>query len=95
MTAAETVVMISIGSLLVQPLAEESLLMTYGVAVTMVLTTRLLGYLQVKFNGFEKLFTGKALIIIEKCILNSSNLAKIGLTVDQLEMQLRQANIKK
>ncbi|MEG6584452.1 DUF421 domain-containing protein [Dendrosporobacter sp. 1207_IL3150] len=94
MTVAETVVMISIGSLLVQPLAEESLLVTFGVAATMVITTRLLGYLQIKFNWIEKIFTGKSLVIIENGQLNVPNLAKVALTVDQLEMQLRQSNVK-
>lgn len=61
----------------------------------MVITTRILGYLQLKSNALEKLFTGKALIIIEKGALNTANLMKVGLTVDQLEMQLRQANVKK
>jgi len=92
-TAAETVVMISIGSLLVQPLAEKSLLLTFGAAIIMVLTTRFLGYLQVRSNGLENVFTGKALVIIEKGTLNIANLSKVGLTVDQLEMQLRQSSV--
>ncbi|WP_428834985.1 YetF domain-containing protein [Sporomusa ovata] len=33
--------------------------------------------------------------MIEKGILHVLNLAKVCLTVDQLEMQLRQANVKK
>lgn len=93
-TVAETVVMISIGSLLIQPLAQESLILTFGVAVIMVLTTRILSYLQIKFNTLEKFFTGKALIVIEKGTLNTANLLKTGLTVDQLEMQLRQSNVR-
>ena len=93
-TVAETVVMISIGSILIQPLATESVQTTLLVGFAMVFTTRLLSYLQLRFNYLEQVFTGKAIIIIEKGTLNIPNLSMVGLSVDQLEMQLRQSSVK-
>ncbi|WP_087973743.1 DUF421 domain-containing protein [Oceanobacillus rekensis] len=95
MTLAQTVIMIGIGSLLIQPLAGESVWTTIGVGFILILTLIFMEYIQIKGNFFERILTGNAKILIENGTLQEKNLKKLRLTVDQLEMNLRQANISK
>ncbi|WP_100406069.1 DUF421 domain-containing protein [Bacillus solitudinis] len=93
MTLAQTVIMIGIGSLLIQPLAGENIWSTLYVGLLLVLTLLLIEYGQIKFNTLEQLVTGKAKILIEDGEINLNNLSSVRLTIDQLEMQLREKNV--
>ncbi|WP_339145895.1 MULTISPECIES: DUF421 domain-containing protein [unclassified Sutcliffiella] len=93
MTLAQVVIMIGIGSLLIQPLAGRSIWVTFGVGITLVVTLVLMEFLQLKSDIFEKLITGKAKILIENGNLNEKTLKKLRFTIDQLEMKLRQNSI--
>lgn len=95
MTLAQTVVMIAIGSLLIQPVAGKNIWVTFGVGAILVLTLITMEYLQVKSDTFEKFITGRSVTIIENGQLIEKNLKKLRLTVDQLEIQLRQVNVAK
>nr|WP_328703130.1 YetF domain-containing protein [Alkalihalobacterium elongatum] len=93
MTITTTIVMISIGAIIVQPIIEDSVLKTIlsiGIFIGVLI---LIEYLQVKYNALEKLFTGKAISVIENGQVNLKNLKKIRLTIDKLEMQIRQNGI--
>lgn len=93
MTLAETVIMVAIGSLLIQPVAGRSLWTTFAVGAILIATLILMEYVQIKSDGFEKLITGKSKILIQNGTLNEKSLKKLRLTVDQLEMKLRQKNV--
>ena len=93
MTLAETVLMIAIGSLLIQPVASKSMWMTFGVGTVLVLVLILLEYMQIKSDTFEKFITGKSKVLIENGNINEKNMKKLRITVDQLEMNLRQKNV--
>lgn len=93
MTLAETILMISIGTLLIQPVTGKNIWITFVVGAILVATLFLMEYGQLKFNSLEKLITGKSKVIIENGVLNENEMAKLRLTVDQLEMQLRQKNV--
>ncbi|MEC2746110.1 DUF421 domain-containing protein [Bacillus cereus] len=95
MTLAQTVVMISIGTIIVQPIVEKSVLKAIVSATIFVISVILLEYLQLKSNAFEKFITGKSKMVIENGSLNVSALKKMRLTVDQLEMRLRNQGISK
>ncbi|MBG0964296.1 DUF421 domain-containing protein [Bacillus sp. SRB1LM] len=95
MTLAQTVVMISIGTIIVQPIVEKSVSKAIASAFIFVVTVILLEYFQLKSNAFEKFITGKSKVVIENGALNISNLTKLRLTVDQLEMRLRNQGISK
>ncbi|MGD6832816.1 DUF421 domain-containing protein [Sutcliffiella halmapala] len=95
MTLAQVVIMIGIGSLLIQPLAGKNIWTTFGVGVILVITLVLIEYLQLKSDVFEKLITGKSKIIIENGVIKENTLRNLRFTVDQLEMKLRQQNITK
>lgn len=95
MTLAETVLMIAIGSLLVQPVADKNIWTTFLVGGIFVATLLVMEYIQIKSDRVEKMITGKAKVVIENGTLNEKNLKKLRLTVDQLEMQLRENSISK
>ncbi|SET53293.1 Uncharacterized membrane protein YcaP, DUF421 family [Oceanobacillus limi] len=95
MTLPQTVIMIGIGSLLIQPVAGENIWRTVGAGGVLVITLVLMEYLQIKGNPFEKFISGNSKVIIEDGRLNEQNLRKVRLTVDQLEGNLRQRNVTK
>ncbi|MEH7247928.1 DUF421 domain-containing protein [Neobacillus niacini] len=95
MTLAQTIVMISIGTIIVQPIVEKSVMKAIVAAAIFVISLIILEYLQLKSNTFEKFITGKSKIVINNGTLNVQNLKKLRLTVDQLEMRLRNQGISK
>ncbi|GAA0346560.1 DUF421 domain-containing protein [Oceanobacillus oncorhynchi] len=95
MTLAQTVIMIGIGSLLVQPIAGENIWSTLVVGLILVLTLVVIEFAQIKGDSFEKIITGKSKIIIENGVLQEKNLKKLRMTVDQLEMKLRQQSVQR
>ncbi|GLB60879.1 DUF421 domain-containing protein [Cytobacillus sp. NCCP-133] len=95
MTLAQTVVMISIGSIIIQPIIETSVWKTIVAAAIFIASLILMEYLQVKFNFIEKLITGKSKIVIENGKLRPANMKKLRFTADQLEMRLRTNGITK
>ena len=95
MTLAETAIMIGIGSLLIQPVAGKNIWTTILVGGILVATLLVMEFAQLKSDRFEKLITGKSKVVIENGTLNEYNLKKLRLTVDQLEMMLRQNSISK
>jgi uncharacterized membrane protein YcaP (DUF421 family) len=95
MTLAETVLMISLGTLLIQPVTSKSVWLSFAVGAVLVLTLLVMEYGQLKSDSLEKLITGKSKILIQNGTLNEKSLAKLRMTVDQLEMKLRQKNVMK
>src|SRR5699024_9729084 len=93
MTLAETIIMISIGTLLIQPVATSSIWLAFATGFVLILTLIVMGYSQIKIDWLEKLITGQSKILIENGKLNEQNLKRLRLTVDQLESRLRQHNI--
>ncbi|GAA0315060.1 DUF421 domain-containing protein [Bacillus carboniphilus] len=95
MTLAQTVIMIAIGSLLIQPVAGDNIWTTIGAGAVLIVTLIVMEYVQLKSDKVESFITGKSKVIIENGKLNEKNLRKMRMTVDQLEMKLRQSNVKK
>lgn len=93
MSVATTVVMISIGTTIVQPIANEHLGKAIGSASIFIVSLLFLEYLQYRFNWMEELLSGKAKLVIENGQLRTDNLRSIRMTVDQLEVRLRQNGI--
>ncbi len=93
MTITQTVIMISIGSLIIQPITDRNLIRTLGAAIIFIVFLMGVEWLQVKFNFLENLITGKSVVVIKDGQLVIENLRKLRLTVDQLEIRLRQHGI--
>ncbi|TYS52026.1 DUF421 domain-containing protein [Bacillus infantis] len=93
MTLAQTVIMIGIGSLLIQPLAGKNIWTTIFVGGILVFTLVIMEFLQVKSDKIEKFITGRSKILINNGNIDEESMKKVRLTVDQLEMKLRQNNV--
>lgn len=94
MTIATTVVLISVGSIIIQPVINHGILNTIAATGIFILFLMVVEYLTMKFNGLEKLITGKSKVVIQNGQLQTNTLKKLRLTVDKLEMQLRQQGVK-
>lgn len=93
MTIPQTVMMIAIGTLLIQPVAGRGLWTTFGVAVLLILFFMIGEFIQLKFDNAETALSGKAVPVIENGTLIEKNLKNQRLTVDKLEERLRNAGI--
>ncbi|KAF0821898.1 UPF0702 transmembrane protein YdfR [Cytobacillus firmus] len=60
MTLAQVVIMIGIGSLLIEPVSGESIWTTLAVGLILVLTLVIMEYAQMKSDKFEKFITGNS-----------------------------------
>lgn len=65
MTITQTIVMVGIGSLLIQPIAEKGVWGTLLIAFLFTMLMVLSEYLEIKFDLLESLFSGKAVVVIE------------------------------
>jgi uncharacterized membrane protein YcaP (DUF421 family) len=93
MTLPETIIIISIGTIIVEPVAQESLLATILATATFIGTLVVTEFLQMKSNRLETFLSGKAMVVIQNGQIQTDALRKLRLTVDQLELRLRQQGI--
>lgn len=93
LTAAQTIIMISIGNLLIQPVLEKNIWITFLIALLLVLVLITIEELQIKFNRLQTFLTGKGIVVIKNGEVLKKNLKKMRITMDQLEMRLRQDSI--
>lgn len=95
LTVAQTVMMIAIGSLIIQPVGDRNIWITMLITLLLVLVLILIEYVVLKSDTLESFVYGKSIMVIENGQLNERNLAKLRLTVDMLELRLRQQGIQK
>lgn len=95
MTLAQTFIMISIGTIMVQPIVDKSITKAIIGGAIFVITVIALEYLQLKYNSIERFIIGTPKTIIEDGTLHIENLKKLRMTVDQLEMKLRNNGISR
>lgn len=93
MTVAQTVVMLAVGTVLIEPLVGRELSSTFAVVTIAVLTLILIEYLEIRIPWLKKIFTGEPVLLIEDGKMRRDNLKRVRVTVQQLEMELRQAGI--
>ncbi|MHA6252016.1 DUF421 domain-containing protein [Oceanobacillus sp. CAU 1775] len=93
MTITQVIVMIGIGSLLIQPIADKGIFHTLAVGFLMILLMIVTEYLEVKFDFLETISTGKAKIVIENGKIDTDTLRKLRMSVDRLETRLRQSGV--
>ncbi|RKL67410.1 hypothetical protein CR203_08590 [Salipaludibacillus neizhouensis] len=95
MTVAQTVIMISIGTLLIQPVSEKSIWITFLICSLLIFTLIVVEFVQLKSDKMERFFSGHAVVIVENGNIKKENLKRLRLPVDKLEMRLRQKNIQR
>lgn len=93
MTITQTIVMVGIGSLLIQPLSGNTLIVTLIISLLFTILMVVVEYVEVKLDSWETLFTGKAVMVIENGKPKINNLKKLRMSVDRLETRLRQSGI--
>ncbi|OZI12977.1 hypothetical protein CEW92_03765 [Bacillaceae bacterium SAS-127] len=93
MTVAQTMIMISIGSIIIQPFIEHKLSGSIIAACVFIAILLLMEWVQLKFNFMEWLLTGVAVPVIQDGKIIEKNLKKLRYTVDQLEMNLRERGV--
>ncbi|MGD6845377.1 DUF421 domain-containing protein [Bacillus infantis] len=94
LTVAQTVMMIAVGSLIIQPVGDRNIWITMVITFLMVITLLFIEYIVLKYNALETFIYGKSLIVVENGQINEDNLKKLRLTVDMLEVRMRQQNIQ-
>ncbi|MCZ8516540.1 DUF421 domain-containing protein [Paenibacillus filicis] len=92
-TIASTVIMFSLGEILVQPIVSTEIGATLLSVSAFLGTLVLLEYLQLKGNVLERWLSGQAVTVIENGKLLPDQLRRTKLTVDNLEMRLRTKGI--
>lgn len=95
MTFGSVAVMLALGTIIAEPIAQKSVGLTITVTAVMLATLAVLEWIQVKSDRFERLITGKSLVVIDNGQIQTANLKKLRMTVDKLEMRLRQHGIKR
>lgn len=95
MTIAQTVVIISMGAMIVEPFADKSVIKTVMTAAIYVILLLAFEFLEFHFKGFSNLFVGKGITVIENGKVDEKNLKKLKLTMKELDSRLRQDGITK
>lgn len=93
LTVAQTVLMISIGSLIIQPVSGANIWAALAVALIMAVTLVTIELLEVRWNLLEIIFTGKAVVVVQDGKVVEDNLRRLRLTADKMEVRLRQQSI--
>jgi uncharacterized membrane protein YcaP (DUF421 family) len=93
MTGLEIITLLSIASVVSHAVSEGGLLKTIITLCLFIALLITIQYLAVKFNLIEKLFIGKATLVIQDGKFIAKNLKKLRMSVDQLETRLREKGI--
>ena len=94
LTVAQTTLMIAVGSLIIQPVSDNNIWITMLITFILVLALIFIEFIALKFDKLEKFFYGRARIVVENGIINVESLKKLRLTVDMLELRIRQQGIQ-
>jgi uncharacterized membrane protein YcaP (DUF421 family) len=89
LTIAQTVIMIAVGSTLVEPVKSANLIITTTSIFVFIIVLIILEWISFYYEGFEKWFVGKEKIIIKDGEVIRKNLKDLRMTRDILEMSLR------
>lgn len=94
LTVAQTVMMVAVGSLIIQPVGDRNIWITLVITLLLVLTLIFIEYIVLKFDILESIIYSKSVMVIENGQVNEKNLKKLRLTVDMLEVRLRQQSVQ-
>ncbi|MFD2672109.1 DUF421 domain-containing protein [Marinicrinis sediminis] len=93
MSVMTTVIMISIGTTIVQPLNQDKVWNAVVVASTFIGVLIVTEWLTMRFNQVDQWLNGKASLVISDGVIQDKQLKKLRMTVDQLEIRLREHGI--
>lgn len=93
MTLGTTIIMISVGAIIVQPIVDKDLLRTLLTIVSFIIILIALEWLQMQFPFMERLLFGKPVIVIDAGKVHVKNLRKLRITTEKLSVRLRKHGI--
>ncbi|WP_426454746.1 DUF421 domain-containing protein [Paenibacillus sp. S-38] len=93
MNVATTVIMISIGELIAQGIIEKTVWRAIASVALFLIVLVVLEFVEIRSVKLQKLITGEAVVVIRDGQLDMQALRKLRITVNQLEMRLRQLGI--
>lgn len=94
MTISQAVIFISLGTLLIGPIQSKNVWLTMVITAAILLTLIIFEYIQLKSDKLETIISGKSVMMIENGSLLTKNLKILRMTVDHLEMRLRQNKVE-
>lgn len=95
MTISQTILIISLGAIIVEPFADKDVKKTIIAASIFTALLILFEVLEYYFKGFKKTVIGKEKIIVKDGVIDQENMKKLRLTNDELLSRLRQEGINK
>lgn len=95
LTIASTIVMFSLGEILAEPILSKSIWITIVAMAGFLATLALLEKLQLKWNRFERMLFGTPKVVVTEGRVVEHQLKKLRLSVDDLEMRLREASVSR
>lgn len=93
MTIPEVVLMISIGTLLIQPIKTDNQWVAVYGGLLLVLGMLLISYLQLKFPKLRKAINGLPTVLIQDGKIDFEKMKLTKMNTDLLEMRLRQLKV--
>lgn len=90
MTAATTVIMISIGNLLAHGILEKAVWRAAATVGLFLIYLMVIEFMEYKSPKFERIITGTSVTVVQDGVIDYTQLRKLRLTPSQLEMRLRQ-----
>lgn len=94
MTIAQTVVIISIGKVLIEPVAKKDFGTNFYVAGAMIFVLLLLEFLMLKSRKLAAFIGGRPVVVIQDGEPIPSNMKKLRMTAGELAARLRQYGIE-
>lgn len=95
MTISQTVLVLSLGEIIIEPFADKDIKKTIAVAAILAILLILFEVVEYYFKGFEKIAVGHEIIIITDGVIDQKSMKKLRLTKDELYSRLRQKGISK
>ncbi|UFJ42041.1 DUF421 domain-containing protein [Brevibacillus humidisoli] len=93
LTVPEAVLMIAIGTLMIQPVASKSVWVAIYGGFMLVVGMVSLSYLQIVFPRLRKWIYGVPSVLVTNGQIDVAEMKRAKMTIDQLEMRLRQLQI--
>ncbi len=95
MTIAQTVLMISIGAIIVEPFADKDIIKTVIASVIFVILLIIFEWCSFYFKGFKKMAVGECIVIIRNGEFDEVALKKMRITKEEVLSRIRQEGISK
>jgi uncharacterized membrane protein YcaP (DUF421 family) len=93
LTIPESVFIIAIGTILIQPIGNTNEWAAIYGGLILVLGMMLLSWLQIRFPALRKAVYGVPTVLIKQGELDLKNLKKVKMTTNQLDMRLRMLGV--